>query len=183
MTEIRIKSQLKALLTSKVAKACLIVVAILVPLAWVLYSARQSATSELMSTLFTVGLAAPGAGIATAIFGLARYVLRGRKVRLRIGERVRIPRSGIDFRVEDLGVVQLFTYRSRAFMALIPAHISEQLSAASLGDGSHSLGPYVVEFPVGSNMKTFEVAEKLQETYPSVKVEKIGAVAAMQEIW
>lgn len=164
------------MLSSKAAITCLVMVLILAPITGVMLFARAHETSSFFRMMYTIGLGAPAAGILVAILSLIRVVARGRKVRLSIGEQISIPASGIQFGIAQLRAVQLFSCAHRSFMALIPAHVDERLSVRSVESGAHSLDAYIVEFPAGAVLPTFEVADRIQAFLPTVRIEKIGTV-------
>ncbi|MDU0479284.1 hypothetical protein QVA66_08535 [Staphylococcus chromogenes] len=177
MIPVRITSRLSALLCSRAAKVCAIVVCILLPVAWMLFYAQHTTAPGLLRDMYTVGLGAPIAGIAVAVLGLLSYVVKHRKTCLRIDDHVQLPHSGVRFPTPRLRLVQLFSFSDRSFVALLPDHVSERLTVGTIASGRHSVANYIVEFPQWPNMQTYELAEALQEKVPGLEVQKIGSVS------
>lgn len=151
-------------------------VLILVPIAWFFGHARAEAASSFLRVCFTIALCAPVLGIVVAVWRLIRFVVARRSVRLRVGEDIFIPRTGIFFPTARLGALQLFTHRNRAYVALLPDHIEERLTPRSIATQQHSLDGYVVEFPDWPTLQTFELAERLQHHIPGLEVRKLGTI-------
>ncbi len=124
-------------------------------------------------TLFAIAGAAPACGIVAALGSMFVVWSRRRKAVLVVGESVMIPRTGISFPTADLATVQLWSDRSpRSYVAMLPAHVRERADTT----GVHSIQPYVVAFPEGSDPQPFEFAELLLQRKGDIIVDRLGAL-------
>lgn len=176
MEPIRVTSDFGALLRSPAARALGLLILVLAPLTWFLYRSLQVTENETLRTLYGLGVAAPAGGIVVAVFSFLGYLIRRRRTVLKVGEQVTLPRTGVDFALQDLDALQLFSKGGSSYLALIPAHVSERLTSASARSGDHKLGGYIVEFPERPNLQTYEVADRIHQWRPAVTIEKIGSV-------
>lgn len=169
-------SDFGALLRSPAARTLGLLIVVLAPLTWFLYRSLQATQNETLRLLYGLGVAAPACGIVVAIFSFLGYLVRKRRTVLKVGEQVSLPRTGVDYPLQELDSLQLFTKDGVSYLALFPAHVRERLTAATARSEDHKLDGYIVEFPARPNLQTFEVADRIQQVLPSVRIEKIGAV-------
>lgn len=176
MEPIRVTSDFGALLRSPAARTLGLLVLVLAPLTWFLYRSFAEATNETIRLLYGVGMAAPACGIVVALLSFVGYLIRNRRCVLVIDDKVRLPNTGVEFAFSNLAALQLFSKNGVSYLALLPTHMPERLTAATARRGNHTLGAYIVEFPARPNLHTFEVADRICLARPAVTVEKIGAV-------
>lgn len=169
-------SDFGALLRSSAARTLIVLLAILGALTWFLYRSLETTNNETLRLLYGLGVAAPACGIVVAILSFLGFLVRKRRTVLKVGEQVSLPHTGVDYQLDELDALQLFTKDGVAYLALFPAHVPERLTAATARSGKHKLGGYIVEFPERPNLQTYEVADRIRQIRPSVTIEKIGAV-------
>lgn len=173
---IRVTSDYRALLRSPAARTLVFVVVCLAPLAWWLYVSLGHATNPTLRLLYGIALAAPLCGIVVAIFSFLGFLVKRRRVVLRVDEEVSLVKTKVTFPLSALDTLQLFSKDGASYVALLPSHVSARLTAATAASGCHGIDGYVVEFPQYPNLQTFEVADRISAACPAVKVEKIGSV-------
>lgn len=154
----------------------LILVAALLPIAWLLFSAGADNAEGNVGILYRAAALVPLAGAAFAMAALA--VILGRRSRpvLRVGPKeVFIARTRTRFASDQLARVEVFSQPGdQDFMALLPAS-QVQLGRSAARD-RHVIKDYLVAFPEGANYRPFELAELLGTTFPGVEVVKLGSL-------
>lgn len=173
---IKVTSRFSALLRSPAARTLVILTVLLAPLTWFLYREFEEATNSTIRALYAVGVAAPACGIVVAVLSFIAFVIRRRRIVLEVGEQVTIPGTGVSFPLAELGTLQLFSKNGYSYMALLPVHVTERLTAQSARSGQHHVHGYIVEFPAQPTIHSFELADVIVAAHGDVRVEKIGAV-------
>ncbi|MFC6145667.1 hypothetical protein [Corynebacterium nasicanis] len=166
MDTLRLRSSARHLATSRAVVVCGVFLVLLGPLlAGLLVAGRYSAWPE----LFLVATAAPGVGIAAAVFMLVVRLWRRSRPVLLIDDHVTLPATGIRFPLSRLNRVQLYTHGGVARMVLLPEHVIERVP-------SRAVDPYTVSFPAGANYLPNELLDLVGRRVSGVGVDKLGSL-------
>lgn len=161
--KLTIRRKLSSVVLSKATAICVLFVAVMAVLTYVLWQSRPTEPGT-MQTLFTAAAAAPAVGIVIAVLSWLGTMWKRSRPVAAISETVVIRPTGQRFPASELAQVTVFSRGGSSFGMLVPRKAGV--------DGQ----PYTFEFPKSATKKPHEVADAFEAHRPDVLVQRLGSI-------